>query len=921
MATATQAQVGLDTALPVDPRVKIGHLENGLTYYIRQNAQPAHKVELRLVVNVGSILEDDNQRGLAHFCEHMAFNGTKHFQKNDLVAFLQSIGVQFGADLNANTSFDETQYILPIPTDRPGNLDTGFLILEDWAHNVSYTTQDIDEERPVILEESRLGKGAGQRMRDKYFPALFSGSRYADRLPIGLDSIIRNFSPDTLRKFYHDWYRPDLMAVVVVGDVDPARAEALIKQHFAGLANPSPELPRFYASVPERAASQGLVVTDKEATSYDLQLFYSFEKRHLIHTLGDLREDMLKDLFRIMLNQRLAEWTQKENPPFLAASAEFSEASRQYDIFYGGASVGKAGVKPATDALLEEIERVKQYGFTDAELERAKKSLLTEVEQVYEERDKTESGELVDQYIDHFLQQEPIPGEENEYRYYQELLPGINAVEVSALTAGFKQNPNRLVLLLGPEKGDLTLPTDQGLLAMADAASKVPVTAYEEKAVATDLIAHQPQPGKIASETRNAVLGTTELTFSNGVKVILKATDFKNDEILLDGFRKGGTNLYGVADKYNALYAADIVSQMGIGDFSPTDLKKANAGRTVNVSLQMGDINAEIKGNSSVKDLEALLQMVYLYCTSPRKDTALFNAYKSRQIAAVQFITANPQAAFIDTLGPTLYQGNPLAPVLIPHAAFFSSLDLDRVLQIYGEQYGSAAGMEFTLVGSFDMEKVKPLLARYLGALPAGGKAFAFKDNGVRPLANGASFTMYRGKAKQGLVLKLYNQEQPYTEKGDMALDGLSEVLNIRIIDHLREKIGGIYSGGTFAEFHRYPYSRASLILQLPCNPEKVDTLVAAFNEELDKIRKDGPTAADLEKVKAQWKEKYATEKRQNAFWQQALQNISLLGENPGWIVDYEQHVDALTAEDIRKIADGAARENKSFTAILLPEK
>jgi zinc protease len=921
LAVGARAQVGLDTVLPVDPRVTVGRLDNGLTYYIRRNAQPVHKVELRLVVNAGSILEDDNQRGLAHFCEHMAFNGTRHFQKNDLVAFLQSIGVQFGADLNANTSFDETEYILPIPTDRPGNLDTGFLILEDWAHNVSYTTQDINEERPVILEESRMGKGAGQRMRDKYFPALFSGSRYAERLPIGLDSIIKNFSPDTLRKFYHDWYRPDLMAVVVVGDIDPARAEALIKQHFSGLTNPSPELPRFYAPVPGRAASQGMVVTDMEATSYNLQLFYSFEKRHLIKTLGDLRGDMMKDLFRIMLGQRLTELTQKEDPPFLGASAEFSEASRQYNIFYGDASVGKDGVKRAMDALIEEIERVKQYGFTDAELVRAKKSLLTEAERAYEERNKTESAELVDEYIDHFLQQEPIPGVENEYRYYGELLPGISAGEVSALTETLKQNPNRLVLLLGPEKGNLALPAGDGLLALSDDAAKARVEPYTEKAVAADLIKDKPRQGKIAKEERNIQLGTTELTFSNGVQVTLKPTDFKNDEILLNGFRKGGVNQYGVSDRYNAQYATSIITQMGIGDFPPTDLGKANAGKTVNVSVSMGVLSADVRGSSSVKDLETMLQMVYLYCTAPRKDTALFNAFKTKQMASVQFIMANPQAAFIDTLGPSYYQGNPLAPIMVPHVSYFANIDLDRTLRIYKDQFGNASGMRFTLVGSFDINKIKPLLAEYLGSLPAAGPPFSFKDNGVRPLENGTGITMHKGTARQGLILKFYNDERPYSELGSLSMEGLSEVLNIRIIDNLREKIGGIYSGGTFGDFSRYPYANASLVLQLPCNPDKVDTLMAAFNEELDKIRKQGPAAADLEKVKAQWKEKYATDSKENSYWLEALHNIYLLGNDPGWVLHYDKHVDDLTAADIQKMAEEVAREKKSFTAVLLPEK
>lgn len=915
----TRAQVNLDSVLPVDPHVRIGHLANGLTYYIRQNALPEKKVELRLVVNVGSILEDDNQRGLAHFCEHMAFNGTKHFQKNDLVSFLQSIGVQFGADLNASTSFDETQYILPIPTDKPGNLDTGFLILEDWAHNVSYTTQDINEERPVILEESRLGKGAGQRMRDKYFPVLFAGSPYAERLPIGLDSIIRNFSPDTLRQFYHDWYRPDLMAVVVVGDVDPDKAEAMIKQHFEGLTNPSPERPRFYASVPERTASQGLVVTDKEATNYNIQLLYSFQKKKTIATLGDYRADLLKELFRIMLGQRLAELTQKENPPFLGASAGFTDIVRQYETFFGSAFVGKDGVERAGDALVQEIDRVKQYGFTDGELARGKKTLLSSIDQAYQEKDKTESGDFVDEYIEHFLSQEPIPGLSNEYRYYQELMPGITAAEVGALTNELKNNPHYVVLLTGPEKGNFPLPTGDSLLAMADRASALTVQAYAEKAVSSDLITDKPKPGTVVKEVKNTQLGTTELTYASGLKVILKPTDFKNDEILLEGFRKGGKNTYGVADRYNAEYGPAVITAMGIGDFSPTDLKKANAGKTATVSVQMGELSADVKGSSSVKDLETMLQMVYLYCTRPRKDTALFSVFRNRQVTALQFLMANPQAAFLDTLQTTLYQGNPLAPTLVPHPDNFKGLDIDRILQIFKEQFGAGNGFTFTLVGSFDVDKIKPLLARYLGSLAAGGKTFGFTDNGVRPLEQGTTMVVHKGKDKKSLILKFYNAQVPYSEASDLAFDGLSEVLNIRIIDRLREKIGGIYSGGTFADFNRYPYSNSSLVLQLPCNPDKVDTLLTAFKEELDKIKRDGPTAEDLSKVKAQWQEKYATDAKENAYWQEALHGIYLLDASPSATTDYLARISALTGAQIQAAARSMTPESKSFTAIMLP--
>jgi len=374
------AQQNLSDALPVDPNVKIGKLSNGLTYYIRQNKKPAQKVELRLVVNVGSILEDESQQGIAHFSEHMAFNGTKHFQKNDIISFLQSIGVKFGNDLNASTGFDETVYILPIPIDKPGNLDKGFQILEDWAHNVTYKNEDIDDERGVVLEESRLGKGARDRMFRKIFPQLFAGSLYANRLPIGLDSIIKNQNYDTIRKFYKDWYRPDLMAVIVVGDIEPGKAGELVKKYFSGLTNPHQERPRIYAPVPPYQKNESKVVTDKEATSYSMIINYSSRETHPSSTIGDYKEDLTKEIFTTLLNQRLRELTQKENPPFIYAFTDFTSYSRGYESFNGTIGVGDKDATAGLKAFEEELERVKKYGFTKPELDRTKNDMLREME-------------------------------------------------------------------------------------------------------------------------------------------------------------------------------------------------------------------------------------------------------------------------------------------------------------------------------------------------------------------------------------------------------------------------------------------------------------------------------------------------------------------------------------------------------------
>jgi zinc protease len=550
LSSSLFAQQNLNDTLPVDPNVKIGKLGNGLTYYIRQNKKPKQKVELRLVVNAGSILEDDSQQGIAHLSEHMAFNGTTHFQKNDIISFLQSIGVKFGNDLNAYTSFNETVYILPIPTDKPANIDKGFQILEDWAHNVTYKNEDIDAERPVVLEESRLGKGARDRMFRKIYPQLFAGSLYANRLPIGLDSIIKNQNYETIRKFYKDWYRPDLMAVIVVGDIDPGKAEMLVKKYFSGLANPQNERPRIYAPVPPYQKSESKVVTDKEATSYSLIVNYSSEKISPVVTLGEYKEDLTKEIFTTLLNQRLRELTQKENPPFIFAFGNFGSYARGYESFSGTIGTGDKDPTTGLKAFEEELERVKKYGFTKPELDRAKSDMLTEMETMFKEKDKTESENYTSEYVRNFLTQEPTPGIEKENTYYKELLPHISIEDVNNIGKKLQQNSNQFIALTGPEPSPgKELPTSDDLLAVAASVEKMDIKPYEEKVISTSLMSTEPKPGKIISTKKNAVLGTTEFTLNNGVTVTIKPTDFKNDEILMNAIRPGGKNNYGIKDK------------------------------------------------------------------------------------------------------------------------------------------------------------------------------------------------------------------------------------------------------------------------------------------------------------------------------------------------------------------------------------
>ena len=501
--TSSFAQQNLNESLPVDSSVKIGKLSNGLTYYIRQNKKPEQKVELRLVVNAGSVLEDEDEQGLAHLSEHMAFNGTTHFKKNDIISFLQSIGVGFGNDLNAYTSFDQTVYILPIPTDKPSNIDKGFQILEDWAHNVTYKNEDIDGERPVVLEESRLGKGANDRMYRQIYPELFSGSLYGKRLPIGLDSIIKNASYETVRRFYKDWYRPDLMAVIVVGDIDPAKAESLVKKYFEGIKNPASEKERINPPVPPYAKNVAKVVTDKEATSYNIVVNYSAEKTHPTVTLADYKHDLVKNIFTSIFNQRLRELTQKENPPFVYAYTDFGSFARGYESFEASIGMGNKDTTSGLKAFEEELERVKKYGFTKEELERVKKDMLSGMERAYNEKNKTESANYAEEYIRNFLDHEPIPGIANEYNYYKELLPQITIDDVNSIVKTLDQNPHQFIALLGPEQAaGNQLPTAEDLLAVASSVDKMKIKPYEEKTIATSLSKACLLPEKLLAPKR-----------------------------------------------------------------------------------------------------------------------------------------------------------------------------------------------------------------------------------------------------------------------------------------------------------------------------------------------------------------------------------------------------------------------------------
>jgi zinc protease len=915
-----QAAINPAAPLPVSPLVKVGKLPNGLTYYLQKNGRPEKKLELRLVVKAGSILEDDDQQGFAHLVEHMAFNGSTHFKKQELVSYLESIGVQFGADLNAYTSFDETVYILPIPTDKRENVAKGFQVLRDWAGGLTMTSKDIEQERPVVLEEARLGKGARDRMDKILLPKIFNGSRYAQRLPIGQEAIIRSGSADALRRFYKDWYRPDLMAVVVVGDLDPAEAERLVKQHFSDLKNPARERARFSAPISPRAETEAVVITDKEANGNALLIRYPVRPVKESLTVGSYRDDLVASLFTTMLNTRLQELAQQANPPFMSAGSSVSNLTARYEAYSASASLGKGGAGPAIEALVQEHARASKFGFSAAELERAKKNMQRRIERIYIERDKTDSANLVGEFIRNFLEQESIPGIENEYRYTLEMVPGITREEVNRYARDtIPLDSPKLLVYMGATNSEVPTPTSAELLAAFSAAEKIAVTERDEKTLATSLMAQPPTAGSIVAESADPRLGTTTLTLSNGIKVILKPTDFRNDQVLLGASRFGGQSLFGDADAFNARYASSIMAAMGTGDYSPQDLRKILAGKAATVSAGLGSYTESVGASSGSSDIETMLQMVYLKLTSVRRDPDLFKTFVDKQVESTRNAMSQPDAVFQDTLVSTMYNNHPRVP-RVPRPDDFAKLDIDRIIAIYKERFGSARGFTFVMVGSFDIAKVKPLIATYLGSLPTPELTVAYRDLGVKPVPGVVKKSLHSGSEAKSTISINFSGDAVYSEAEVMRVAAMTDVLNIRIIETLREKLSLIYGGSINGGLSKIPVPRYVLNATLPTGPDNVDKVIAALFAEIERMKTQGPSPADLNKVKQNWLQNHQKVVRENGYWLGGLQSAILQGTDPAEMLTYEKRVNALTTDDLRDAARRYFDMKNYVQLVLYPE-
>ncbi|MBC7875364.1 MAG: insulinase family protein, partial [Ferruginibacter sp.] len=732
---AAWSQIDVSQVMPVDPKVKIGRLPNGLTYYIRHNSLPEKRVELRLVVNAGSVLEDDDQLGLAHFMEHMNFNGTKRFPKNELVSYLQSIGVEFGADLNAYTSFDETIYILPVPTDKPGLVDKGLQILEDWAHNASLEVAEIEKERGVVIEEWRLSRGADERMMKQTLPVQYRGSKYAERLPIGTREILEHFSADALKRFYKDWYRPDLQAVIVVGDIDVNDIEQKIKQTFGNIPAPVNPRKREIFTVPAHTETLSVVAKDKETAFPSIEIL--FKKDPQPETLiGDYTRYMNRRLFTGMLNNRFRELTLKSNPPFVGAGSFYGNSlARSKDAYQVFANTSDTGMSHSLYVLMEENRRVLLHGFTPSEFDMQKRQMQSFYDRIFNEREKEESYKYVDEYVNNFLINEPIPGIEWEYDFVKQWLATVKLEEVNNLAKQWITKDNMVVTMNAPEKPGVKIPSTEEIRTVLKDVDIAAIEPYKEKILATALMdAGKIKAGKITSSKTDDDLQTTTLKLSNGATVILKSTNFKNNEILFRAFSKGGHSLVKDADYYSASNASAIVSQSGVGNFSAIDLGNMLKGKSTSLSPNITLYSEGLNGNTIPKETETLLQLIHLYFTAPRKDKDAFESFKTKQKQLYANLAANPQIYFSAEFQKMMTQNHPRAGGL-PKPEDFDKINLDRSIQIYKERFVNAGDFTFLFVGSFEEETIKPLLEKYIGSLPGTAQKETFKDLGIRPPA------------------------------------------------------------------------------------------------------------------------------------------------------------------------------------------
>ena len=894
----------LSAKVPVDRKVRIGKLDNGLTYYIRANKKPEGRVQFRLAVNAGSIMEDEDQRGLAHFVEHMAFNGTEYYPHNELISKLQSKGVQFGGHVNAWTSFDETVYYVNMPNDDE-MLEMGMKILDGWASKLLMDPKEIDAERGVIREEWRGRLGASDRLQKQYWPIMLQGSRYADRIPIGLESVIMNFKRPVIMRFYEDWYRPDLQAVIIVGDIDVDKMEIKVKEYFSDNKMPANPKKRPVYDIPGNKEPLIAIATDKEASSAQILMMWKHAKAPQ-GTVGDYRSLLVRSLANMMINSRLSEIAEKGDASFLQAGASYGGfLGRSKDAFTLAAFPKDNRIDEASATLLKEMKRVDEHGFLQTELDRAKESLLENYRKQAKEVNKTQSNRFAQEYTNNFLEEEVIPGIRQENNYAREFVPEITLEEVNAVVKDWITDDNFVYVLIAPDKDGYKIPSKDDVRKVVDNSKKETTEPWVDNYKEEPLFDKVVKNVKAELVSKNDVMDYTEYKAPNGIHFVVKKTTFKDDEIVVQSFSKGGTSLYPDKEAFMAGEVDGLVDAAGIGNFSSSQLKKKLQGKSVSISPSIGNSTQGFSGRCAPKDLETLLQMVDLYFESPRRDEESFNREIESSLTQLNMLAANPQVKFMKDFYSMAFNNNPRM-VIVPTEENIKSINIDRVYQIYGERFADASSQTFFFVGNVSDNDINTI-ASYLNILPVNGKQAGEKPiDRTIPMADGVNHSLtLAGTDKQGMVIVM---GQTIGFNGDfrerVAVNALGEALQISTTETIREKMGETYSPYASVSLNIDNKGSVSWQFVLQCAPENCASVEKAAVKLLKRYIKKGCDEETLKKVKLQMIRSRETSVQENSFWMNNIYSSYYYGENRDkYISEYENLVNSLTTGDLKRIA------------------
>jgi len=912
------APVRSQDRIPLDPAITTGTLDNGLSYMIRANDTPDNRAELRLVLNAGSILEDDDQLGLAHFVEHMAFNGTASFEEQALVEYLESIGMRFGADINAYTSFDETVYMLEVPTDDAQTLDTGLRILREWAGSIAFDPEEIDKERGVVIEEWRLRQGGANRIVSRQYPVLLNGSRYPERLPIGTEENLRTFDHESLLRYYTDWYRPDLMTVIAVGDFDAQAIESRVQELFADLVNPELARERVYFDVPDHTESLISIESDPEAGFASVELLFKHDNGDE-GTVQQYTEDLKRSLFASMLNRRLGERTQDADPPFIGAGGGDGSLVRTKSAFSLSASVQDGQYLRALDAMLIEAERVRQHGFTASEFDRARQARLRRMEVIWNERDNQRSASLADEYRRHVLSGESVPGIDAEFRLLQRVLPAISLEDVNALVPVLMTQANQVVMISGPGNTDQPMPDRTDVESVMERVSGMELAPYDDGNQDAPLLAELPESGFVLEEDYRENIDLTTWTLSNGARVVMKPTDFKADEVLLSAWSPGGASLAADSMYMSASLTTNIIGGSGVGDFNAVDLSKKLSGQVARIRPYIGNLEEGFSGSASPADLETLFQLAYLYGTAPRADSTVFASFLTRMNSMLSTLQTNPQSAFGDTLNVTLndyhYRARPMSAEVLGEA------DLAQMQAFYAERFADFSDFTFLIVGTFQPDDLRPLVEQYLATLPSTGRKETWRDVGMRTPEGAIEKEIRRGIEPRSQVGIVFSGDMEWTMESRRALNMLRETLDTRLREVLREDLGGTYGVSVQASLRDQPYEHYQFAIVFGCDPERVDELVSKVWETIESFHEEGPEEVHLTNAREQVFRSWETGMEENGFWLSTLEFYLARGMDPARIlINPAKALEEVSPADVANMARKVLRKDQYVRVTLYPE-